>query len=206
MSVAQVVYADPFRGDLGRWRRRSRLVRTFRVLLPAAMAVIVAGVVGQVTWRTMTQADRKPVEAKTEIRLITPRFYGQSSDGRAFMIGAKSAIRDDKDLKRIVLDEPTLTLGIGSEAPTRVTAKSGVYREDDLGLLLNSDVRLDDGAGYRFASEQAKVDTWTGNITGPTSLQGDGPNGQVQSDAYSIYDKGDRVIFKGRVRARMERQ
>jgi len=34
-----------------------------------------------------------PVEAKTEIRLITPRFYGQSTDGRSFMITARSAIR-----------------------------------------------------------------------------------------------------------------
>jgi len=205
MSLAEVFNSDPFCRDLGRWRRRSRLIRVLRLVLPAAMAAILAGLVGQVTWRTVTAKDRAPQEAKSQIRLITPRFYGQSSDGRSFMIGAKAAIRDDNDPKLIHLEDPTLTLGLGAAAPTRVTAKGGQYREDDLSLKLEGDVRLDDGGGYRFASDKAQVDTWTGNITGPTTLQGDGPNGQVQSDTYSIYDKGDRVVFKGRVRARLDR-
>jgi lipopolysaccharide export system protein LptC len=87
-----------------------------------------------------------------------------------------------------------------------MTAKHGVYRQDTFGLNLKDDVRLDDGAGYRFASEESFVDTKTGNVSGESTMNGEGPSGQVQSRAYSVYDKGDRIVFRGGVRARFERQ
>lgn len=195
-----------YRRDLRRWRQRSRRVRLARVVLPMAMIGILATVGGQVVWRTVTGGDRRPAENRAQIRMIAPRFYGQSSDGRPFMITARSAVRDEADLKRIFLDSPTLTLGVGSPAPTRSTADRGIYREDTLKLQLYGNVRMDDGAGYRFASNEAMVDTRNGNTTGETALQGEGPTGQVQSNAYSVYDKGDRIIFRGDVKTRMDRK
>lgn len=193
-----------YRRDLRRWRRRSRRVRLARVVLPLAMVGILATVGSQVAWRSFTAGERRPAESKAQIRMITPRFYGQSSDGRPFIITARSAIRDEADLKRVFLDAPTLTLGVGSSTPTRSTADRGVYREDTLKLHLLGNVRMDDGAGYRFASNEAMVDTRNGNTTGETSLQGEGPTGQVQSNAYSVYDKGDRIIFRGGVKTRLD--
>jgi lipopolysaccharide export system protein LptC len=195
-----------YRRDLRRWRRRSRRVRLARVVLPLAVVGILATVSGQVIWRTVTAGDRRPTENKAQIRMIAPRFQGQSSDGRPFLITARSAVRDEADLKRVFLDAPTLTLGVGSPAPTRSTADRGIYREDTLKLQLYGNVRMDDGAGYRFASDEAMVDTRNGNTTGETELQGEGPTGQVQSNAYSVYDKGDRIIFRGGVKTRIDRK
>lgn len=206
MHPTAVMTGRAMSADLARWRRRSRRVLAARIILPAAIAGLLLVVVAQVGWRTYMAATHPPAEAKTEIRLITPRFYGQSTDGRSFMITARSAIRDDNDMRRIILEEPALTLDLGSPTPTRMTAKNGVYRQDDFSLDLKNNVRLDDGAGYRFASEQSLVDTRTGNVTGDTVMNGEGPTGQVQSSAYSVYDKGDRIVFRGGVRARLERQ
>jgi lipopolysaccharide export system protein LptC len=206
MHPTAVMTGRSMSADLARWRRRSRRVLAARIILPLAIAALVLTVAVQVGWRTYMAATHPPAEAKTEIRLITPRFYGQSTEGRSFMITARSAIRDDKDPRRIILEDPALTLDLGSPTPTRMTAKNGVYRQDDFSLHLKNDVRLDDGAGYRFASEESFVDTQTGNVTGESTLNGEGPSGQVQSRAYSVYDKGDRIVFRGGVRARFERQ
>lgn len=206
MHPTAVMTGRAMSADLARWRRRSRRVLAARIVLPLAIAGLVLTVAVQVGWRTYMAATHPPAEAKTEIRLITPRFYGQSTEGRSFMITARSAVRDDKDPRRIILEDPALTLDLGSPTPTRMTAKNGVYRQDDFTLNLKNDVRLDDGAGYRFASEAAFVDTQTGNVTGESTLNGEGPSGQVQSRAYSVYDKGDRIVFRGGVRARFERQ
>jgi lipopolysaccharide export system protein LptC len=206
MHPTAVMTGRAMSADLARWRRRSRRVLAARIVLPLAIAALVLTVAVQVGWRTYMAATHPPAEAKTEIRLITPRFYGQSTDGRSFMITARSAVRDDKDLRRIILEDPALTLDLGSPTPTRMTAKNGVYRQDDFSLNLKNDVRLDDGTGYRFASEESFVDTQTGNVTGESTLNGEGPSGQVQSRAYSVYDKGDRIVFRGGVRARFERQ
>jgi lipopolysaccharide export system protein LptC len=206
MHPTAVMTGRTMSADLARWRRRSGRVRAARVVLPAAIVGLLVVVASQVGWRTYMAAAHPPTETKTEIRLITPRFYGQSNEGRSFMITARSAIRDDNDPRRIFLEDPALTLDLGSPTPTRMTAKHGVYRQDTMGLQLKNDVRLDDGAGYRFASEESFVDTKTGDVTGETIMNGEGPSGQVQSNAYSVYDKGDRVIFRGGVRARFERQ
>ena len=205
MTTLDVDHAG-YRQALRRWRRRSRRVHLARVVLPAAMLALLATVGGQVAWRSFTAGDRHPGGDKAQIRMLSPRFYGQSSDGRPFVITARSAVRDEMDLKRVFLDAPTLTLGVGSPAPTRSTADRGVYREDTLLLKLIGNVRMDDGAGYRFASDEALVDTRNGNTTGETALQGEGPTGQVQSNAYSVYDKGDRIIFRGGVKTRIDRK
>lgn len=206
MHPTAVMTGRSMSADLARWRRRSRRVLAARIVLPAAIGALLLIVATQVGWRTYMAATHPPAEARTEIRLITPRFYGQSTDGRSFMITARSAIRDDADPRRIILDEPALTLDLGSTTPTRMTAKHGVYRQDDFSLNLKDDVRLDDGTGYRFASEESLVDTKTGNVSGESTMNGEGPSGQVQSRAYSVYDKGDRIVFRGGVRARFERQ
>ena len=206
MHPTAVMTGRAMSADLARWRRRSRRVLAARIILPLVIGILLLIVASQVGWRTYMAATHPPTEAKTEIRLITPRFYGQSTDGRSFMITARSAIRDDNDPRRIILDDPALTLDLGSPTPTRMTAKHGVYRQDDFSLNLKDDVRLDDGTGYRFASEESFVDTKTGNVTGETTMNGEGPSGQVQSRAYSVYDKGDRIVFRGGVRARFERQ
>lgn len=203
--MADVAMRGGFKRDLRRWRRRSRLVRGARLLLPVAMVGLLGAATGQVIWRTVTAADRAPERPQAQIRMLNPRFFGQSSEGRAFLITARSAVRDDADLKRVLLDDPTLTLGTDEPKPTRVTAKNGVYREDNLKLVLRGDVRMDDGGGYRFASDEAFVDTKTGVITGETLLQGEGPTGQVKSNAYSVYDKGDRIVFRGGVKTRLDR-
>lgn len=194
-----------FRRDLRRWRQRSRLVRAARVALPIAVLGLLGAAAGQVVWRTVTAGARAPERPQAQIRMLNPRFFGQSSDGRAFLLTARSAVRDDADLKRVLLEGPTLTLGTDEPKPSRVTSKTGVYREDTLKLVLRGDVRLDDGGGYRFASDEAFVDTNTGVITGESVLQGEGPTGQVKSNAYSVYDKGDRIVFRGGVRTRLDR-
>jgi lipopolysaccharide export system protein LptC len=205
MTTLDVDYAG-YRQALRRWRRRSRRVHLARVVLPAAMLALLATVGGQVAWRSFTAGDRHPGGDKAQIRMLSPRFYGQSSDGKPFIITARSAVRDEVDLKRVFLEAPTLTMGVGSPAPTRSTADRGVYREDTLKLQLYGNVRMDDGAGYRFASDEAMVDTRNGNTTGESELQGEGPTGQVQSNAYSVYDKGDRIVFRGGVRTRVDRK
>lgn len=207
MTAAAAIAGRPIATrDLDRWRRRSRVVRLARVVLPATIALVLLVVGGEVVWRSFNTAARAPSEAKTQIRMIAPRFYGQSDDGRSFMITARSAVRDDKSPQSVRLDAPTLTLGFDEPQPSRVTAKSGVYHQNTMQLALAGDVRIDDGGGYRFASEQSVVDTKSGTISGETAMMGEGPTGQVKSNAYTVYDKGDRVVFRGGVRTRLERQ
>ena len=188
-------------------RNRQRApVRTLRVILPTLAIGVAAAIIGQGTIRAMAAKDAPPAAA-APLRMENPRFTGTLEDGRAFLITATSATRDLNNADQVFLKNPQLTRGYGSPAPTHVVSKDGAYQEEKGSLLLTGDVKIDNGQGYQFASQKALIDTHTGDLVGNAGIQGAGPNNsQVQADSYTVGDKGDRVIFKGRVRTRLTPQ
>ncbi|HEX6860286.1 MAG TPA: LPS export ABC transporter periplasmic protein LptC [Caulobacteraceae bacterium] len=188
-----------------RWRRRSALVHAMRVVLPVIMVLIVAGLTGWVVWRSATERPTVSREAQTAIKLVNARFVGRVKDGRGFLIGARQAIRDEKDYQSVSLIEPVLMIGTG-EGAARMSAQSGNYNERDKLLRLRGDVRIDDGKGLKFGSQEAIIDTTTGKVVGQSQVQGDGPLGQLNAKSYSVEDKGDRLVFRGGVHARVNPQ
>jgi len=192
------------RAEIARWRRRSRLIRTLRIVLPIVIGLIAAALVGEVVWRNITALPTSQKEARTAIRLVNARLVGRVKDGRGFVIGAKQAIRDEHDYQSISLMEPILVIGEGMANEAQMSARIGSYNERDKLLRLRGDVRIVDGKGHSFASQEAIIDMRTGNVVGQSQVQGDGPLGQLNAKSYSVQDKGDRLVFKGGVHARIE--
>ena len=181
-------------------------VRTLRVILPTLAIGVAVAIVGQGVIRAMAAKDAPPA-ATAPLRMDNPRFTGTMKDGRAFLITANSATRDPANPDQVFLKGPQLTRGYGSDKPTHVASQDGAYQEEKGALLLTGDVKIDNGQGYQFASQKALIDTRTGDLVGDAGIQGAGPNNsKVQADSYTVGDKGDRVIFKGRVRTRLTPQ
>jgi len=192
------------RAEIARWRRRSRLIRTLRIVLPVVIGLMAAALVGEVVWRNIVALPTPQKEARTAIRLLNARLVGRVKDGRSFTIGAKQAIRDEHDYQSISLMEPILVIGEGLPNQARMSALIGSYNERDKLLRLRGDVRIIDGKGHSFASQEAIIDTRTGGVVGQSQVQGEGPLGQLNAKSYSVQDKGDRLVFKGGVHARIE--
>jgi lipopolysaccharide export system protein LptC len=186
--------------------RHRKPVRALRTILPAiaiGMASRSSARARSAPWRS--SPPRPPPVAP--LRMDNPRFTGTLKDGRAFLITATSATRDLNNADQVFLKNPQLTRGYGSDKPTHVVSKDGAYQEEKGSLLLTGDVKIDNGAGYQFASQKALIDTRTGDLVGGAAVEGAGPNnGAIRADSYSVSDKGDRVLFKGRVRTRLTPQ
>lgn len=84
-----------------------------------------------------------------------------------------------------------------------IAGDRGVYHEDSRILVLRGHVRADKANEGRFATDEAVVNTSTGAVTGPSGLAGQTALGEVRSHAFDVYDKGNRVIFRGGVHARL---
>jgi lipopolysaccharide export system protein LptC len=54
-----------------------------------------------------------------------------------------------------------------------------------------------------FATDQAIVDTVNGAVAGKSPVVGQGPSGSIHADAYAIYDRGQRLVFQGKVHSRV---
>ncbi len=197
---------DAHRREFGmaKWRRRSQLIHRMRIALPVAMGLIVAALAGWVVVNAVLGAVDEVRQAGASIHMTNPRFLGRDEQGRSYVLSAQQATRDDRDLKRIVLDHPLLTFDLDSPKPTRMSALSGVYREDTKILRLAGDVVMQT-SGEVFKTQQSIIDTKAGSISGTRGVEGSGATGSISAKSYEVLDKGQRVFFRGDVHSRLKR-
>lgn len=197
---------DRRRAELERWRRRSRAIHFWRRLLPGVIVVIAAVLALWIGGRSLIiklTTPPKPLPA-TGLRMVNPRFYGRDKSNSAFVLGAASAARATSTSKNVTLAAPTLTLGVGGPDTTHVQAQAGTYQEDQRQLNLKGQVQIRSSSGYTFTSPSAQVDTTKGTVKGDSGVQGQGPLGHIAASSYGVYDRGQRIIMKGDVRAHIE--
>jgi lipopolysaccharide export system protein LptC len=193
---------EPRRVDFERWRRRSRLIRALRVLLPATIALIFIGLVGSVAWSTFNAQPKSARGGDEPIRLVKPRFVGRDDKGRAFVLTAQSAVRDRLDPQRVMLKTPSLVLDDGGPDELRINGADGIFHEQNGKLELSGGVKLAD-VKNAFATSASLFDTKTGEVIGSAPIQGAGGLGEINAKSYGVYDKGERMVFKGGVHARL---
>lgn len=202
-AVAHPSEGPSRRPDFLRWRRRSRLIRVLRVALPLAIGLIFAALIGFVIHGTIAVGPAGQDEADTPIRLVNFRLVGRDDKGRGFVLTADSATRDTQDYQRVHLVKPSLLIDSESPRPTRLTAGRGVMHEGDGQLRLDGGVSLD-GADLSVATASSVYDTVTGVLQGQGDIAGRTPLGEVNAKSYGVYDEGERMIFRGGVRGRIE--
>ena len=113
MTVAEAPNPQLRRADFERWRRRSRLIRMLRILLPGLIVAIFVGLAASVAYSTFKAQPQQVAGRDEPIRLVTPRFVGRDDKGRPFVLTAESATRDRLDYQRVVLVKPALVLDEG---------------------------------------------------------------------------------------------
>ena len=189
---------QPRRTSIQAWRRRSRVIRLLRVVLPALIALILAGLAGSVAWNTFNAQPVPAGSANDPIRLVNPRFVGRDTRSRAFVLTAATATRDPQDYQKVYLDRPALILDDEGPDPLRITARSGVYQEASGKLQVSGGVRLA-GARGAFDTAESLFDTKSGELVGAGPVHGLGELGEINAKSYGVYDKGDRMVFSGGV-------
>ena len=187
----------------GKARAHSVLVRILRWVLPAIMVAVVVALAALVGVHAIKRQAAAHRDASTPIRMVNPHFFGRDNQGRAFTLGARQAARDEKSFQTVLLTFPSVTLDVDGPHPSTLTADTGVYHEDTRLLFLKGHVRADNAQTSTFATDQAIVDTRTGVVKGVSALSSRTPVGDVKSGSFDVYDKGNRVIFKGGVHARL---
>ncbi len=191
------------RAPRGKARAHSVLVHVLRWLLPAIMVAVVATLAGLVAIHAIKRQAAAHKDATTPIRMVNPHFFGRDNQGRAFTLGARQAARDEQSFQVVLLSYPAVTMDVDGPHPSTLTADTGVYHEDTRILYLKGHVRADNSKASTFATDEAVVNTRTGVVNGASALSSRTPVGDVKSGSFDVYDKGDRVIFKGGVHARL---
>ncbi|MBV9510890.1 MAG: LPS export ABC transporter periplasmic protein LptC [Caulobacteraceae bacterium] len=188
------------------WRRRSRLIRRLRKVLPAAAVSILVLLFGWIGVRGLIIrfSDLHGAGAGV-IHMTNARFYGRDGQGKAYILGAAEATRDDLDPHRIWLRGPILAVNAGDPHESHISADHGVYRDDTRILLLHDHVSVRDPSGDLVTTNQAIVDTAHGSVVGQGAVYGAGPMGTLTAQSFNVYDQGQRVVFRGEVHSVIKR-
>lgn len=190
----------------GKPRVHSQVVRVLRVLLPLIMLGMIATLAGLVVMHAIRRQQATRLDVTAPIHMVNPHFFGRDTQNRPYTLSAREASRDPASFQRVLLTGPVIVLDTGAARPARLTADKGVYKEDTRILVLTGHVRGVDAKNVQFASGEAVVDTRTGKVSGPRAMASDPLQGAIQSKTFEVEDKGDRVIMKGGVHARLNAQ
>lgn len=187
-----------------RWQAHSRRIHLYRKALSAAIGGVLLVLFGWVGVTTVTGRLQAQNTERISIRMINPRFYGRGGDDIPYVISGRSAARDERNFKRVVMDMPVFIQNPNTESQTEVRARYGVYMEDSRVLRLEKDVDLIDLRGYQFKTNGSVIDTRAGLLSGQTPVEGVGPLGQIAASSYAVQDGGAKLVFRGKVRTRIE--
>ena len=207
MSAPDIALANAMdrREQVLHWRRRSRLVRIMRIVLPALIGLILAALGVAIAYNALTTQPGQAKETSAPIRLVHPRFVGRDDKGRAFVLTADSATRDPKEYQRVLLERPALVLDEQGPDPIRLQAVAGVFNEGTFKLDLHGGVRLVNSKAV-FDTASSLFDTKTGEIVGSGPIQGSGSLGELSAKSYSVHNNGERMVFTGGVHTRLDRK
>lgn len=186
-----------------RWRRRSGVIRLWRMILPGAIALLVLAFIGQLAMRAVTAQEAERVQA-AEIRIVDARFLGRDSRGRQFEMRAREAVRVPSDPGAVRLFNPTLTVNRADGRPVTVTSRDGYWNDrDQVARMTGGVVLTDPTQGYLFRTEEAVADTRADTVTGSQPVEGEGPFGHISAQSFAVYDQGARIVFSGQVRTHL---
>jgi len=181
----------------------SAFVGTMKVVLPAIAVGLILLVLAWPQFRSADQGFRISVskiasEDVQNLRMINPRYQGIDKKGEPYSITAAIATKSNPSSDVIELEKPQADITLTRGNWVSLRADYGTYREQDQVLDLVGGVDLYHDAGYEFRTLSARADLKTNSAEGDDPVAGEGPFGQIRSQGFRIYDKGERVVFTGK--------
>src|SRR3954451_20410166 len=187
--------------------RHSRLVRVLRILVPAVVALAMAGVVAisifnpfRALMKQLPLDIDNLVVSGSKITMESPLLSGFSPDQRPYEVWAKTATQDLTDPDHVELK--TLRAKILQEDRSTVTmeARTGLFDTKAQLLDLRKDIFLQSSTGYEARLSQALLDIGKGTVTSEEPVNVKLLNGTLTADKLRITEKGELVRFEGHVK------
>jgi lipopolysaccharide export system protein LptC len=133
-----------------------------------------------------------------ELRMLNPRYVGTDRLGRPYVVTAAAGhqVPDQQDL--MSLESPRADMKSHGGAQIVLTADTGIYQSQAQLLDLFGNVTLAHENGTRFVTNTGRLDIGHNAAEGNDAVEGHGPSGDIRSQGFRIYDKGDTVVFTGK--------
>ena len=173
-------------------RGHSLLVLALKIGLPL-LALVMMGLIA--AWPYLGVPKIVGKIDKNQTAMVNARFFSHDRGDQPFSMSAKSAaeVLDHRNLIDLSRPEAEMTQSNGSWLT--VTSERGRYNQDDGRLLMLDHVHFLRDDGFEFVTDEAEIDTRTGNAWGDHKVIGQGPQGDIRADGFVAIDHGKTITF-----------
>ena len=173
-------------------RRYSRIVIGLKIGLPLLAAVMIS-LIGVWPYLTVQKSDGKI--DKTQTAMVNARYFSHDRQDRPFSMTAKSATEVPGHSNLVDLARPEAEMTQTNGSWLTITSDRGRYNQDDGRLLMLDNVHLLRDDGFEFVTDEAEIDTKSGNAWGDHKVIGQGPSGEIHAEGFVALDHGKTISF-----------
>lgn len=147
---------------------------------------------------TLKTEDTPRVSEKAilENKVLKATMVSIDQEGRPFKVAADEAVQVQKN--QIDLTTPKNEIELKDGSVFSIQSKEGHFDQDQGVLTYQNNVTVTTTQGYRFETQQARVNVKEGRAASEDPITGDGPMGHIESQKGFEIEKETRTLtFKG---------
>lgn len=185
--------------------RYSRFVAAMKIVLPLGAVVLFVVVLfysGAFDRKddldiAFREIDRQP----GDLRMVSPRVAGMTSDGNPYLVTADNATQDITRPSFVRFENIHADVKLNEEQDwMSLTARSGLYNSELQTLDLEQQIDIFTTWGYEMHGQSATIDFERGELRSETGVEGHGPLGTLTADRMKAERATQVLRFDGNVR------
>lgn len=196
------VESNSFLGKVGRY---SRFVRVSKWALAAVVVSVGVAMLAIPAMKSkedgvrlsFTGADPTGKDGDASPTMENPKLQGVDKQNQPFMVTAKTARQIDSNT--VLLDAMQADMTLKNERWLTVMAKKGTLKLNTSELTLVGDVQMFHDQGYEMKTERMVVQLEDSTGHSDTEVEGNGPMGHIKAARFTVFDRGQRIVFNGGV-------
>ncbi len=185
--------------------RYSRFVASMKLVLPVVAGILILLVV---LWPELSDHPSKFQLGVARIdvadadgqKLINARYTGIDGKNNPYSVTAETLTQNSKNEDLVDLKNPKADVTVGKGSWLAIMSPTGKFRKKEQVLELFGGVDAFHDMGYEFRTEHAIVNFREGSAFGASSVHGQGPFGELQSEGFRVLESGATILFTGRAR------
>lgn len=196
-------------------RRASRArVRGGASRIIAGLALVGGiGLVGLFAWQLgLFQQKRAidiaiaPVERPKQLSTTDSQLLGFDDASKPYRVTASKGYEDAKTKTLVHMENVVGTFQRPTGANIAMKSNAGLYNRVSKDMNMSGAVELKDGDKFKATMDAAVVNVDKQTVVSKSAVVAELATGTVTADSMTVTGNGERVIFKGSVKARFETQ
>lgn len=180
-----------------------RLIAGLKIALPAAIGVVLAFLAFSPLEEKQEVSfllDKNKVDhAEERMRVESAQYRGQDSQGRPFVLNARSALQQSSADPIVDIRDMSAQMLL-DDGPAHLRALRARYDMEDDTVDVDGPVLFTAADGYRIGTRDVVVDLRERTLESRGSVQGRMPLGQFSADRLHVDLPDRRVVLSGRAR------